>query len=294
VRALDRLNLTVPTGCVFGLLGPNGSGKTTTLRIALGIIPPDAGTVSVLGSEDPLSVRHDVGYLPEERGLYAKMGVQEQLAFLGTIRGLTRRQADTMARDWLERLGLSDRSRAHTNELSKGMQQKIQFASAIMHEPHLLVLDEPFSGLDPVNSRLLKELVIEQRRRGATIIFSTHRMEEVEAMCDEICLIHRGRPVLAGKLSEIKASYGRNTLRIEYEGEPGDLASIAGIAEVVDSGRTARLRLAVHADPQSVLRALIERVRLNSFNLEEPHLEEIFIEKVGAEAPALKEEGVVG
>ena len=181
-KALNNLNLEVEKGVVFGLLGPNGSGKTTTIRIALGILNPDSGIVTILGDDDPLSHRSRIGYLPEERGLYPRMKVREQLAFLGAIRGLDYREADRRACFWLEKLGLEDRAGAKTNELSKGMQQKLQFASAVMHEPELIVLDEPFTGLDPVNTRLLKDLLLEQKEKGVTVILSTHRMEEVEAM----------------------------------------------------------------------------------------------------------------
>jgi ABC-2 type transport system ATP-binding protein len=280
-RAVDGLDMEVPKGVIFGLLGPNGSGKTTTIRMSLGVFPPDSGDVRLLDAPDPLSVRPRVGYLPEERGLYAKMKVIEQLAFLGTIRGLSLSEAGRRAAAWLERLGLGDRQNSLTNELSKGNQQKVQFASAIIHEPELIVLDEPSSGLDPVNSRLLSDLILEQKKRGATVILSTHRMEEVEAMCDAICLIHQGKPVLSGRLSEIKAAYGKSSVVVEYDGAPGSLEDLPGVAAVRDTGRAAHLRLEPSADSQTVLRALVDRVRVRSFSLEEPHIEEIFLEKVG-------------
>ncbi|MGD8331238.1 MAG: ATP-binding cassette domain-containing protein, partial [Acidobacteriota bacterium] len=210
--AVDHLDLEVAGRQIFGLLGPNGSGKTTTIRMALGIYARDGGDVEALGSSDPLTVRDRLGYLPEERGLYAKMKVSEQLAFLGSIRGLPMRESKRRAERWLTRLGLADRSGAETNELSKGMQQKVQFAAAVMHEPELVVLDEPFTGLDPINTRLLKELILEQRDRGAAVVLSTHRMDQVQQMCESICLIHEGRAVLTGRLSEITASYGESTI----------------------------------------------------------------------------------
>ncbi|MFZ0430231.1 MAG: ATP-binding cassette domain-containing protein [Acidobacteriota bacterium] len=280
-RAVDRLSMEVPKGVIFGLLGPNGSGKTTTIRMALGVFPPDSGSVQILDSRDPLAVRTRVGYLPEERGLYAKMKVIEQLAFLGTIRGLTPAEATRRAAHWLERLGLGDRRNSLTNELSKGNQQKVQFASAILHEPALIVLDEPSSGLDPVNARLLNDLILEQKKRGATVMLSTHRMEEVEAMCDAICLIHKGKPVLSGRLSDIKSAYGKSSVVLEYDGAPGSLDGLPGVSNVRDSGRSAHLRLEPSADSQALLRALVERVRIRGFRLEEPHVEDIFFEKVG-------------
>ena len=289
-RAVDSLDLSVPQGTIFGLLGPNGSGKTTTIRVALGIYLPDGGSVELLGSRDPLAVRHRVGYLPEERGLYAKMKVQEQLAFLGSIRGLSYSESNKRAGEWLERLELSDRAKALTRELSKGMQQKIQFASAVIHGPELVILDEPFTGLDPINTRLLKEMILEQSRKGTTVILSTHRMEQVEAMCESICLISDGKPVLSGRLAEIKAGYGKNTVTLEYGGEPTALDGVPGVLDVRDSGREARLQLEKGADSQQVLRALVERVEVRSFRLEEPHIEEIYVEKVGA-AKAARQAG---
>ncbi len=283
--AVDNLDLEVPTRQVFGLLGPNGSGKTTTIRMALGIYARDAGEVETLGSADPLEVRDRLSYLPEDRGLYPKMKVAEQLTFLGAIRGLPQREAKKRADAWLDRLGLGDRAKSDTNELSKGMQQKIQFAASVLHDPELLVLDEPFTGLDPINTRLLKDLIIEQRDKGTTVVLSTHRMDQVEQMCESICLIHQGHAVLAGRLSEIKASYGETSVSLEYEGESGSLQGLAGVREVRDSGRTASLLLDNTDASQDVLRQLVDRVRVRSFKLAEPSVEDIFLDKVGYVAP---------
>jgi len=280
-RAVDDLSLEVSPGQVFGLLGPNGSGKTTTIRIGLGIYVPDGGSVRVLGHQDPLAVRDRLGYLPEERGLYPRMRIDEQLAFLGSIRGLPVREAKRRASEWLENLGLADKAKSQTIELSKGMQQKVQFAAAVIHEPDLVVLDEPFSGLDPVNTRLLKDLILEQRARGATVVLSTHRMDQVEQMCESICLIHQGRAVLAGSLVEIKASYGKSTVRLDYDGDARSLAGLSGVREVRDSGRSASLLMEPSADPQEVLRQLLDRVTVRSYSLEEPSVEDIFLDKVG-------------
>jgi ABC-2 type transport system ATP-binding protein len=289
-RAVDALDLEVRRGGIFGLLGPNGSGKTSTIRTCLGIYKPDGGSVSLLGARDPLSVRQHVGYLPEERGLYAAMKVGEQLAFLASIRGLELRESERRAAVWLERVGLADRAGVLTRELSKGMQQKVQFAAAVIHEPALVVLDEPFSGLDPVNARLLQELILEQRDGGTTVVLSTHQMDQVEALCESICLIHRGRAVLRGPLSAIKAEYGRNTLAVEYVGTAGRLAGLPGVRDCQDTGRHARLALEPAADVQRLIRAVLDRVEVRAVTLDEPHIEEIYLDKVGAGRAAAAEE----
>ncbi len=286
VTAVDHLDLQVPAGKIFGLLGPNGSGKTTTIRTSLGIYVPDEGQVFLLGSEDPRAVRHRLGYLPEERGLYPKMQVQEQLAFLGSIRGLSNPEAMRRAGAWLERLELGDRAKSLTNEFSKGMQQKVQFAAAVIHEPEMVILDEPFTGLDPVNTRLLKELILEQRDRGCTVILSSHRMDQVEQMCDDIALIHRGKLVLEGSVKEVRSRHGKSTLAIEYDGPPEALAGLPGVQKVTDSGRTARLQMSGGADTQAIIRELLSRTTLHSFVTEEPSIEDIFLEKVGKGADA--------
>jgi ABC-2 type transport system ATP-binding protein len=281
-QAVAGLEFSVRQGSIFGLLGPNGSGKTTTIRTCLGIYRADGGSIELLGSRDPLAVRHRVGYLPEERGLYARMKVREQLAFLASIRGLTLRESDRRAGQWLERVGLADRANTLTREMSKGMQQKVQFAAAVIHDPELIVLDEPFSGLDPVNARLLQDLVLEQRDKGTTVVLSTHQMDQVEAMCESICLINKGRGVLSGRLSEIKAEYGRNTVAVEYVGQRDRLTDIPGVLASYDTGRQARLQLAPGADAQAVMRAAFDRVEVRTVRLDEPHIEEIYLEKVGA------------
>jgi ABC-2 type transport system ATP-binding protein len=284
-RALDGLDLSVDAGSVFGLLGPNGSGKTTTIRTSLGIYKPDGGSVEVLGSSDPLNVRRRTGYLPEERGLYARMKLKEQLAFLASIRGLSTAESARRSAAWLDRVGLAARAESLTRELSKGNQQKVQFAAAVIHDPDLVVLDEPFSGLDPVNSRLLKDLILEQRAKGTTVVLSTHRMEEVEAMCESICLIHHGRAVLSGRLRDIKARHGRNTIAVEYNGAPGRLSQIPGVQTCDDGGREARLRLEPDADPQRAMRAILDRVEVSSMRLDEPRIEDIYLETIRASGP---------
>ena len=242
---------------------------------------PDGGTVDILGSRNPLSVRHRIGYLPEERGLYARMKVAEQLAFLASIRGLDHAEATRRADKWLARVGLTANAQSLTSELSKGMQQKVKFAAAVIHDPELIVLDEPFTGLDPINTRLLKDLILEQRERGATVVLSTHRMEQVEALCESICLIHQGRPVLTGNLAEIKAGYGRNTIAIEYHGARGALGNLTGVRHCEDTGHEARLELKPDTDAQTVIRAVVDRVTIQAIRLDHPHIEEIYLGKVG-------------
>jgi len=279
-RVLNGIDLTVQPGTIFGLLGPNGSGKTTTIRTSLGLYRPDSGSIEVLGSRNPLTVRHRTGYLPEERGLYARMKIQEQLAFLASIRGLSLAESSRRAAAWLDRIGLASRAQSLTRELSKGNQQKVQFAAAVIHDPDLVVLDEPFSGLDPVNARLLKDLIVELRSKGKTVILSTHRMEEVEAMCESICLINQGRVVLSGRLHEVKARYGHNTIAVEHASGPGKLNGIPGVQRCDDDGREVRLRLDPAADAQCVMRAVLDRVNVSSIRLDEPHIEEIYLETV--------------
>ncbi len=268
-------------GTIFGLLGSNGSGKTTTIRTCLGIYRPDGGSFELLGSRDPLAVRHRVGYLPEERGLYARMKVREQFAFLASINGFTMAESDRRAGEWLERVGLADKAELATGELSKWMQQKVQFAAAVIHGPDLVVLDEPYAGLDPVNSRLLTELIVEQRDKRTTVILSTHRMEQVEALCEWICLLHHGRPLLNGRLSDIKTSHGRHTIVVDCDGDRQRLRDIAGVRECEGSGRETRLHLDADGDAQDVIRAVVSQVAVRAIRIDEPRLEEIYVAKVG-------------
>lgn len=281
VVAVDNLSLRVEQGAVFGLLGPNGAGKTTSLRMILHILAPDEGTIQVLGQAASGRTQDLIGYLPEERGLYARMKVREVLVFLAALKGLSEVEALKRVRQWLERLELAAWAEKKINDLSKGMQQKAQFIAAVIHQPPLLILDEPFSGLDPVNATLIKDIMLELRAQGSTIILSTHRMEQVEMMCDAICLISRGRSVLAGDLRAIKQSYGKNTLRIEYSGDDNFLDLPHLVEKLNHFGAVAEAKLRPGADPQEILKAAVARgVRLSRFELVEPPLHDIFIEKV--------------
>ncbi len=282
LTAVSALNLQIREGSFFGLLGPNGAGKTTTLRMLLRIIVPDEGTIQILGQPLAAATQDRIGYLPEERGLYPKMQVRQVLVYLGALKGLAEAEADRRARQWLERLEIADWAERKINELSKGMQQKVQFIAAVMHEPPLLVLDEPFTGFDPVNVAVVKDIMVELRDRGTTIILSTHRMEQVEMMCDSICLINRGRQVLDGDLREIKRAYGKNTVRVEYAGR--DTLDLSPFASSVNRfGSVVEAKLRPEVDPQRILKALVEKnVPIARFELIEPPLADIFVEKVTA------------
>jgi ABC-2 type transport system ATP-binding protein len=281
IVAVDDLSLRVEQGAVFGLLGPNGAGKTTSLRMIMHILAPDEGTIQVLGQ--PVSPRTQdlIGYLPEERGLYGRMKVREVLVFLAALKGLSEAEATRRVGEWLERLELAAWSEKKINDLSKGMQQKAQFIAAVVHRPSLLILDEPFTGLDPVNSTLIKDIMLELRKQGSTIILSTHRMEQVEMMCDAICLVNHGRSVLAGDLRAIKKSYGKNTLRMEYSGDDHFLERPESVEKVNHFGAVVEAKLRPGADPQEILKAAVASgVLLTRFELVEPPLNDIFIEKV--------------
>lgn len=280
LTAVDDLSLEVRQGAIFGLLGPNGAGKTTTLRMIMRILIPDEGSIQVLGQ--PVSERTQdlIGYLPEERGLYPRMKVRQSLVFLGALKGLTESEADRRARRWLERFELADWAEKKLIDLSKGMQQKVQFIATVIHEPPLLILDEPFTGLDPVNATLVKDIMMELRDRGNTVILSTHRMEQVEMMCDSICLVNKGQNVLSGELRAIKKSYGKNTVRMEFEGSEEFLKHPA-IESVNHFGAVVEAKLKPGGDPQEVLKAAVASgARLSRFELLEPPLNDIFIEKV--------------
>ena len=296
--AVRSLSLEVPGGVIFGLLGPNGAGKTTTIRMLLNIITPDEGRVVLFGREGTgreLSSR--IGYLPEERGLYPKMKVLEQLAFLAEAKGISRWEARKRAKAWLERLGLADWAERKVSDLSKGMQQKVQFAGALQHDPELVILDEPFSGLDPVNSQVMKDVVVEVARSGRTVLFSTHIMEHAEKMCDRIAIIARGEKVVDGPLSQVRREFGKSHVALAFSSGAPAAHAILGdrtlVAHADDYGASAEIQLAEGASPDQLLRALVGAgVGLSRFEVVEPSLQSIFIAKVGADAarPAARQE----
>lgn len=282
--AVSDLDLEIPRGSITGLLGPNGSGKTTTIRMMMAILLPDRGQVELLGGFPDFDRRSRVGYLPEERGVYEKMKVLDQLAFLGEIRGIDRRVARSRAMRWLERLGLADWADKKVQTLSKGMQQKVQFVGTVLHEPELLILDEPFSGLDPINQEVLEAIVLEERRRGATILFSTHLMEQAERICERVCLIASSRKVLDGDLREIKRRERSGVVAVEFEGDDRWLSSL-DVAEIEEVGRAHHLTLGPRTDSARVLAAAAAAgVGVRRFEVLEPTLREIFVSHAGAPA----------
>ena len=282
--AVDHVSLTVPAGTIYGFLGPNGAGKTSTIRMMMRILLPDEGSIRILG-DDLANVNLDrTGYLPEERGLYKKMRLLDQLTFFGEIRGMPRTEARNRSGAWLERMGLADRAFRPVEDLSKGMQQKVQFIATVLHEPDLLILDEPFSGLDPVNANVLKDIILEYHRRGHTIIFSTHQMDTVEKLCDHICLINKGRVLLEGTLGSVKQRYGKNGVSLRFEGDGTYLHTLPEVASFQDNGKEVFLRLKDGADPGRVLDAARARLSVTRFELAEPSVYDIFIEQVSGDA----------
>jgi len=282
VTAVDDLSFAVRRGAITGLLGRNGAGKTTTLRMINGIFLPDSGRIELFGGDADAS-RDRVGYLPEERGLYKKMKVLEQLLFLARIKGSAAGDARARALRWLERFELADKADAKLEELSKGNQQKVQLIGALLHEPALVILDEPMSGLDPVNVVLVREILKELRAGGKTILLSTHMMAEAERLVDDLVLIHNGRAVLQGDLDEIRQAYGRNTVHLGYDGDGAFLAALPGVANARVETNVAELRLAAGADTQAILAAAAPHLRISRFEVAAPSLEEVFIDRVGAE-----------
>lgn len=279
--AVKELSLTVRAGRVFGLLGPNGAGKTTTIRMIVNITAPDTGSIELFGSKINAALQDRIGYLPEERGLYRRMKVVDQLRFFAELKNVNGRNIDAKIDDWLARVKLSEWKYKRSMELSKGMQQKVQFIAAVLHDPDLLILDEPFSGLDPVNVELLKEIVLDLKRAGKTIIFSTHQMEVAEKICDDICLLNRSEKVFAGSLREIKRSFGHNAVAVRCEGGDGVLDDPALVSKVVRHSDEAQALLAHGADAQVLLRRLIDSgARIGKFEMVEPSLNDIFITKV--------------
>jgi ABC-2 type transport system ATP-binding protein len=280
ITAVDNLSLTIEPGAVFGLLGPNGAGKTTTIRMIMGIIQPDEGVIKIFDEPFSEKAKERIGYLPEERGLYRKMKVLEHLVFLGEIKGVPSKVAEQRARSWIRRLDLGGWEQKTIESLSKGMQQKIQFISTVLHEPELLILDEPFTGLDPINTQLLKDIVMEMKSEGRTIVLSTHLMDQVEKLCERICLINKGRKVLEGLLSDIKMRFSKNVLTMRYRGRQGDLESHPGVERVGTFGQELSVTLKDGADPNDVLRHAVEWGRVEKFEIGEMSLHDIFIAQV--------------
>jgi ABC-2 type transport system ATP-binding protein len=278
--AVDGVSLKVPAGTVFGLLGPNGAGKTTTIRMIMDIIAPDSGEVLLFGRPRRTEDLHRIGYLPEERGLYRKMTVTDHLVFFGELHGLKRGELKTRIDDWLRRVELEAWATKKVEELSKGMQQKIQLVGTLIHEPEIVILDEPFSGLDPLNQQLFKDLLADYKKAGRTILFSTHVMEQAEKLCDHVCLISKGRVVLDGELKAIKERMGGNSYRVNGRGDMDRLTEVPGVEHAVVRDGTAKIMLGPGVEGSAVLREIVRFLEVSEFRSEEPELEEIFIKAV--------------
>ena len=279
-NAVDALSFRVPRGSIYGLLGPNGAGKTTSIRMLMAILRPDSGRIRLLGHEPTDALKDRVGYLPEERGLYQGMKVLDNLAFFGSIQGLGPQEARRRGADWLHRLAIADTASLKLQELSKGNQQKVQFITTVVHEPDLLVLDEPFSGLDPVNQDLMRNTIQDLARGGATIVLSTHLMDEVERLCSHLTLIDQGRALVDGELEEVKRRWGTDTISLDIRGEPPALDKHPWVAEATRSGKTWEIRLAEGRDPSRFLSAISDRAEITRFEIRAPSLHNIFVRLV--------------
>ena len=277
--AVDRLDLAIPRGCIYGFLGQNGAGKTTTIRMIMNILTPDEGRLEVLGQPDAAAVKDRLGYLPEEKGLYKKMKVAESLAYFGRLKGMPAAVAKTKSRELLARHGLGASMDLRCDQLSKGMGQKVQVLATLMHEPELVILDEPFSGLDPVNQQSMREIVRNLKREGRTVIFSTHVMEHAELLCDSVVIIHAGRKLVDGPLAEVRSS-GDRAVHLDYEGDASFIASLPGVARVDDKGQSAEIFLSADGDAQALLGKLVGRIGIRRFDLREPSLHEVFLRTV--------------
>jgi len=282
VRAVENLDVQVPAGSIYGFLGPNGAGKTTTLRMIMNIIRPDSGAITLLGNKSIEKLKSRLGYMPEERGLYRKMKVNKMLAYFAALKAVPAKDISPQVRRWLQRVELSEWADKKVEDLSRGMHQKLQFAVTVVNEPELLILDEPFSGLDPLNLDLLKGIILEMRSEGKTIIFSTHMMHEAESLCDFILLINKGKSILDGKLSDIRSRKSGQVISVELEGETDFIKTLPQAAAVKGQANQWEITLADGADPQELLKVLVGKVRVLKFELKAPTLHEIFVNLVGA------------
>ncbi|WP_428909396.1 ABC transporter ATP-binding protein [Niallia sp. Krafla_26] len=280
--AVDHLSLSIPEKEMFGFLGANGAGKTTTFRMILGLMNPTNGTITWDGKRIDYSTSSIIGYLPEERGLYPKLKVRDQLVYLARLRGMDKREAVKELEYWLSRFKVPQYIDKKVEELSKGNQQKIQFIAAVLHKPKLLILDEPFSGLDPVNVELLKEAVLELKEKGTTIVFSSHRMEHVEEMCEHLCIMHKGKPVVHGALKDVKRAFGKKNLVIHSDFDLEDLLHYPGVIQGRKTTEGVTLQIEKESIASDILKGIVHKGFISKFELEEPSLNDIFIEKVGA------------
>ncbi len=280
VSAVRDLSVSVPAGCIYGFLGPNGAGKTTALRMVMDIICPDSGSIRILGEGSIARAKDRVGYMPEERGLYPRMTVAGVLTYLGELKGLRRPVAEAAVNVWLKKVELTDWAPRKVHDLSRGMQQRLQFVATVLHGPELLILDEPFSGLDPVNTELVRSIMLRLRDGGCTIVLSTHMMEAAESLCDRILLVNGGRKVLDGTLDEVRARYQVGCVAADLEGDTDFIADLPMVTSVERDGRELDIALAGPDEDQALLAALVGRVRVRSFRLKTPTLREIFVKAV--------------
>ncbi len=289
--AVDNLSLDVPKGVIYGIIGPNGAGKTTTIRMIMNITVPDSGEVLLDGQRVTSDFRNRVGYLPEERGLYKKMTLEEVIVYMGELKGRTRRELIAKIDPWLQRMNLAEYRLKKVEELSKGMQQKLQFVTTIIHGPDLIILDEIFSGLDPLNIELIKDIILDLKREGKTILFSTHVMEQAEKLCDHVCMINRGQKVIDGRLNEVKAGFGKNSVQIDIEGDGGFIAELEGVGGVTEFNNYIELNLEEKADTNCILKAIADRVLVRRFDIVEPSLYNIFIDTARIDPAELNNKG---
>jgi ABC-2 type transport system ATP-binding protein len=294
VTAVEALSLSIEPGGIFGLLGPNGAGKTTTIRMIMGVIEPDEGEVRIFGRPFSEAIKDSIGYLPEERGLYRKMKVLDHLVFLGEIKGVPAREARARGKKWLERLDLGAWADKTVESLSKGMQQKVQFIATVLHEPKLVLLDEPFTGLDPINTETFKEIIEELQQDGRAVVLSTHVMEQVEKLCKRICLINKGRKLLDGALADIKMQFGQNVVALRFSGDPAYLGRHPGVEHIGTFGQEITVTLAAGTDTNLFLRHALEGGKVEKFEIGEMSLHDIFIAKVKAEGGEVGNEAIKG
>ncbi|MCK5945452.1 MAG: ATP-binding cassette domain-containing protein [Planctomycetes bacterium] len=284
--AVDNLSLEVPKGCIYGFLGQNGAGKTTTIRMVMSIFHQDQGSIRVLGHADAAEVKDRLGYLPEEKGLYKKMKTAEIVAYFGKLKGMDSSTANDKAKELLTRYGLGDWLDKKCEAMSKGMGQKVQILGTIIHDPDLVILDEPFSGLDPVNRDVMRDTILQMKRDGRTVIFSTHVMEQAEQLCDEMMMIHRGQLAFQGTIAEVKQGRDQG-IRIEYDGDGSVLRQLPGLDRLNDNNKAAEIYLQAGQDPQDALRWLVENLTIRSFDIREPSLHEVFVRTVEERDAAL-------
>lgn len=279
--ASNNITLTIPKGKIYGFLGPNGAGKTTLIRIITNIYMPDEGEVKILGTDNGSLTQNKIAYLPEERGLYKKIKVLDQLVYFGQLKGLSKSQSRSKALEWLAKLGANEWANKKVQDLSKGMAQKVQFIATILHDPELLILDEPFSGFDPINAELLKNIILDFKKAGKTIILSTHVMHQVEQLCDEICLINKGKVILHGNIREIKNQFGRDTLLLEFDGDIKNIESYFGTENIVNfTDTTAEIKVNDDFNAEEFLNFTSSKIKLFRFQLVEPSIHDIFIKSV--------------